>query len=204
MKNLLLALAGVLLVTASAWASPVEASGRRLVGARECTWGPTYWCSNLKNAKNCGAVTHCIQTVWEKQKYPVDNDEICNICLDMVKQARDQLESNETQADLKAVFEGSCNLVPIKVVRKECKKLADDFIPELVEALASQMNPNVVCSVAGLCNNAAIDKMLEEMPAQKPKDQDNLDDSTSLSRETTDEFSCEKCNTLGECMEIDV
>lgn len=40
--------------------------------------------------------------------------------------------------------------------------LADDFIPELVEALASQMNPQMVCSVAGLCNNAAIDKMLEE------------------------------------------
>lgn len=196
MKSLLLALAGVLLVTAATWASPVETGGRRLVGAKECTWGPTYWCSNLKNAKNCGAVSHCIQTVWEKQKYPVDNDEICNICLDMVKQARDQLESNETQADLKAVFEGSCNLIPIKVVKKECKKLADDFIPELVEALASQMNPNVVCSVAGLCNNAAIDKMLEEMPAVKPKDQDDVEDSSSVSEETEDEFSCDKCNKI--------
>lgn len=111
-------------------------------------------------AKSCGAVTHCIQTVWEKQKAPVDNGDICKICLDMVQQARDQLESNETQADLKAVFEGSCNLIPIKTVRKECDKLADDFVPELIEALASQMNPQVVCSVAGLCNNAAIDKML--------------------------------------------
>lgn len=191
-----MALAGVLLVTASIWASPVETGGRRLVGSKECTWGPTYWCSNLKNAKNCGAVTHCIQTVWEKQKYPVDNDEICNICLDMVKQARDQLESNETQADLKAVFEGSCNLIPIKVVRKECKKMADDFIPELVEALASQMNPNVVCSVAGLCNNVAIDKMLEEMPAVKPKDQDDVDDSSSAIEEAKNEFSCDKCNKI--------
>lgn len=196
MKNPLLAVAGVLLVTATISASPVETGGRRLLGAKECTWGPTYWCSNLKNAKNCGAVTHCIQTVWEKQKYAVDNDEICNICLDMVKQARDQLESNETQADLKAVFEGSCNLIPIKLVKKECKKLADDFIPELVEALASQMNPNVVCSVAGLCNNAAIDKMLEEMPAVKPKDQDDVDDSADVSDEIKDEFNCGKCNKI--------
>lgn len=141
-------------------------------------------------------MTHCIQTVWEKQKFAVDNDEICNICLDMVKQARDQLESNETQADLKAVFEGSCNLIPIKLVKKECKKLADDFIPELVEALASQMNPNVVCSVAGLCNNAAIDKMLEEMPAVKPKDQDDMDDSADVSDEIKDEFNCVKCNKI--------
>ena len=61
----------------------------------------------------------------------------------MVKQARDQLESNETMEELKEVFEGSCDLIPLSVVKKECKRLADDFIPELVEALASQMNPQV-------------------------------------------------------------
>lgn len=117
----------------------------------------------------------------------------------MVKQARDQLESNETQADLKAVFEGSCNLIPIKVVKKECKRLADDFIPELVEALASQMNPNVVCSVAGLCNNAAIDKMLEEMPAVKPTGEYDVEEQPeSVSDETEDEFTCNKCNNIAD------
>lgn len=74
---------------------------------------------------------------------PEDTDSICKICLDMVTQARDQLESNMTQEELKEVFEGSCDLIPIKVVKKECKKLADDFIPELIEALSSQMNPQV-------------------------------------------------------------
>ncbi|XP_055637082.1 uncharacterized protein LOC129775888 isoform X2 [Toxorhynchites rutilus septentrionalis] len=196
MKSLWLVLAGILLAIATVSATPVNTGGGHLLGAKECTWGPTYWCSNLRNAKGCGAVTHCIQTVWEKKKYPVDNDEICNICLDMVKQARDQLESNETQADLKAVFEGSCNLIPIKVVKKECKQLADDFIPQLVEALASQMNPNVVCSVAGLCNNAEIDKMLEEMPAVKPKEQVDVDESTGVSAEALDDFSCDKCDKI--------
>lgn len=78
----------------------------------------------------------------------------------MVQQARDQLRSNETQDDLKAVFEGTCDLIRVKVIRKECDKVADDFVPELIEALSSQMNPQVVCSVAGLCNNAAIDDLL--------------------------------------------
>lgn len=80
----------------------------------------------------------------------------------MVAQARDQLRSNETQDDLKAVFEGTCDLIRVKSIRKECDKLADDFVPELIEALSSQMNPQVVCSVAGLCNNVAIDRMLED------------------------------------------
>lgn len=60
-----------------------------------------------------------------------------------MKQARDQLESNETMDELRQVFEGSCALIPVKVVSKECKNLVDDFIPELVEALASEMNPQV-------------------------------------------------------------
>lgn len=98
---------------------------------------------------------------------PEDNDDICQICVKMVKQARDQLESNETQEELKQVFEGSCNLIPIKIIAKECDKLADDFVPELVETLASQMNPQSVCTVAGLCNNARIDKLLAEQ-AKKP------------------------------------
>lgn len=139
-------------------ASPLDQN--RMLGAEKCTWGPSYWCSNITNAKGCHAVRHCIQTVWENHQVPVDNDSICQICKDMVTQARDQLRSNETMEELKEVFEGSCNLIPIKIVKKECSKLADDFIPELVEALSSQMNPDQVCSVAGLCNNAEIDKLL--------------------------------------------
>ena len=47
------------------------------------------------------------------------------------------------------MLEGACDLIPIKVVADECKKLSDEFIPELIEILASEMDPNVVCTVAG-------------------------------------------------------
>lgn len=95
-------------------------------------------------------------------KVPDDTDSVCGICKDMVTQARDQLESNQTQQDLKDVFEGSCKLIHIKPIVKECIKLADEFVPDLVETLASQMDPSVVCTVAGLCNSAHIDKLLLE------------------------------------------
>lgn len=48
----------------------------------------------------------------------------------------------------------------IKPIVKECDKIADNYIPELVDTLASQMNPQVVCAVAGLCNNEQF-KVLE-------------------------------------------
>ncbi|CAL4060457.1 unnamed protein product, partial [Meganyctiphanes norvegica] len=131
-----------------------------LLGARQCTYGPSYWCTSLKNAKECNAVKHCIQTVWEKKQLPEDNDDICKICKEMVKEARDTLTSNETQEELREVFEGSCKLLPCKIIRDECIHLADDFIPELIDTLASQMNPQMVCATAGLCNSRRVDKML--------------------------------------------
>lgn len=141
-------------------------AGGKLIGASKCTWGPSYWCSNFSTGRECQATHHCVNRVWSKMNFPKDNDSICKICTDMVQQARDQLQSNETQEELKQVFEGSCRLIPIKVVAKECIKLADDFVPELVETLASQMNPQAVCSVAGLCNNAKIDRLLEGFNTQ--------------------------------------
>ncbi|ALC46354.1 Sap-r, partial [Drosophila busckii] len=140
--------------------SSTPITGQKQLGSTKCTWGPSYWCDNLSNSKECRATRHCIQTIWEKRAVPVDNDSICQICKDMVTQARDQLRSNETEEELKEVFEGSCKLIPIKLVQKECITMADNFIPELVEALSSQMNPDQVCSVAGLCNSAKIDELL--------------------------------------------
>lgn len=51
---------------------------------------------NFRNAAGCNAVSHCIQTTWETQTYPEDNDDICTICKNMVKEARDTLTSNVT------------------------------------------------------------------------------------------------------------
>lgn len=108
----------------------------------------------------------CIDNVWKYMKLPKDDDDVCHICLDMVKEARDQLNSNETQEELKEVLEGSCNLIPIRPVAKECDTLVDEFIPELVEVLSSEMNPQVVCQTAGLCNSPRVDKLLEERRSQ--------------------------------------
>ena len=61
--------------------------------------------------------------VWERQAIAEDHDSICDICKEMVQEARDQLQSNETQEELKEVFEGSCNLMPVKMVRLNCIKV---------------------------------------------------------------------------------
>lgn len=67
------------------------------------------------------------------------------------------------QENIKLVFEGSCKLIHIRPIVKKCEHFADEFAPELVDMLSSYMNPTVICSLAGLCNNARIDNMLEDI-----------------------------------------
>lgn len=197
MKEILIALGAILAVAAAGVVITVEPKDG-LLGKDECTWGPSYWCENLKTAKGCNAVDHCIHRHWEQTKVPEDNDNVCGICKDMVKQARDQLESNQTQEDLKDVFEGSCKLVHIKPIVQECIKIVDEFIPELVETLASQMNPSVVCSVAGLCNNAYIDKLFAEYSTSMKKDETK---SILLKNDEFEPDECTKCYTIAKYME---
>jgi len=94
----------------------------------------------------------------------------------MVQEARDQLMSNETQEELKEVFEGSCKLIPIKLISMECIKVFDGFIPELVEMLSSQMNPAVVCTTAGLCNSDWSDRLQSEYHAAQLAETNSKDD----------------------------
>ena len=53
------------------------------------------------------------------------------------------------------MFDGSCDLIPIKVISSECKVLSEDFIVQLVETLSSEMDPQVVCATAGWYNHAS-------------------------------------------------
>lgn len=83
-----------------------------------CRVGPSYWCASIPQAAQCSALPFCIQAVWTKEAVAKDTDEVCDICKDMVGQARDTLQSNETQEELREVFEGSCDLIPLKPIRK--------------------------------------------------------------------------------------
>lgn len=78
----------------------------------------------------------------------------------------------------------------MKIIAHECDNLVDEFVPELVDTLASQMNPTTVCSVAGLCNNARIDKLLEEA-----KEKDN---SKAVAKPEDD---CQGCHTVVDSLE---
>lgn len=45
-------------------------TSHELVGSEKCTFGPSHWCKNEKNAKRCGngALKFCQQKVWLNTK----------------------------------------------------------------------------------------------------------------------------------------
>ncbi|GFW97437.1 hypothetical protein TNCV_4991141 [Trichonephila clavipes] len=123
---------------------------------------PTFACQDLQSAKLCKVVKTCIHDVWSTMSVPDSNDEVCDICKEMVKEARDQLLSNMTQEEIKEVFEGSCKLLPVKLIADACIKVVDEIIPQLVEMLASRMDPTMVCTVSGMCFPSKEDMTVEK------------------------------------------
>ncbi|CAH0559155.1 unnamed protein product [Brassicogethes aeneus] len=177
-------------ISSGVFVPPRHHRANHLLGAKECTWGPSYWCQNITTSAHCRATKHCIELVWIHRQLPPDTSNVCQICKDMVTQARDNLLSNGTQELIKQVFEGSCALMHIKKVVKQCDNLVDEFVPELIDTLASQMNPQVVCSVAGLCNNERIHRMIAEA------EQNGESDSAPVVKDT-----CAGCHSVVQLME---
>ena len=90
-----------------------------------------------------------------------DKDNVCQVCKDMVQQARNLVKNNQTENELKLLLKESCAQMKVQVIIKECDNLVDQFIPELNQVLLSQINPTVFCSVSGLCNSAYVDEILD-------------------------------------------
>lgn len=86
-------------------------------------------------------------------------------------------------------------MIPIKLISNECCKLADEFVLELIDTLTSEMNPQMVCSVAGLCNNAHIDKLLEDDGLEGVKAVKTTEDSDLVKDISTENKmnSCQGC-----------
>lgn len=73
----------------------------------------------------------------------------------------------------------------VKKVYKQCTNVADDFALQLVDILSSQMDPNIVCSAAGLCNNAEIRRLMA-LEAAKP----------AVAPVKSAGLSCSQCNKV--------
>jgi saposin len=118
----------------------------------KCAWGESYWCSDLRIAKSCGAFQHCKTTVWANQILPQDNSDVCKFCQSIVTDVTAFIKEKKTEDDISRFLASACTLIPSESVAAECKQLVADFVPDIIELITSEMTPQVVCSLLKLCN----------------------------------------------------
>lgn len=127
----------------AALASPIS-------GPQECAEGSATWCQDLREAARCGAVGHCLSTVWSK---PTARSLPCDVCLDVVAAASNGLNPNATEADLLALVVKTCEWLPSQDSAARCKGMVDAHSPAILhmlwEAPGRALAP--LCAALTLC-----------------------------------------------------
>uniref|UniRef100_A0A5F4W9K1 Prosaposin n=1 Tax=Callithrix jacchus TaxID=9483 RepID=A0A5F4W9K1_CALJA len=119
----------------AAVASPV-------LGLKECSRGSAVWCQNVKTASDCGAVKHCLQTVWNK---PTVKSLPCDICKDVVTAAGDMLKDNATEEEILVYLEKACDWLPKANMSASCKEIVDSYLPVILDIIKGEMVDGDVC-----------------------------------------------------------
>ncbi|XP_021566429.1 prosaposin isoform X3 [Carlito syrichta] len=143
-------------ILGAAFAGPV-------LGLKECTRGSAVWCQNVKTAADCGAVKHCLQTVWNK---PTVKSLPCDICKDVVTAVGNMLKDNATEEEMLVCLEKTCDWLPKPNMSASCKETVDSYLPVILDMIKGQIsNPGEVCSAMGFCKS--LQKHLAELNHQK-------------------------------------
>ncbi|KAK2154404.1 hypothetical protein LSH36_269g05058 [Paralvinella palmiformis] len=117
-----------------------------------CAWGESYWCASLQNAKLCGAFEHCLTTVWKNQKLEQDAGTICTYCENIITDVKSLITDKQAWNKVQKFMESACSIIPDAEVATKCKQMVDNYLPELLAMLEKNIDPQMICSLLGMCN----------------------------------------------------
>ncbi|KAJ7383615.1 hypothetical protein OS493_026801 [Desmophyllum pertusum] len=133
-------LAALVLFVASVSASPT--------GQGKCSWGPSYWCQNYKQALECNALEHCRTKVWT-----VKDQTACDICEQVVPKIKDFLAKNSTKTEVITMAEQACEDIAGPFASM-CKSIIDQYEPVIWNNVLELLSdPKQVCTALGLCTS---------------------------------------------------
>lgn len=116
-----------------------------------CAWGQSYWCSGLSAAKSCGAIEHCKSTVWKNQQLKQDARDSCLFCKTIVDDVKRYIQHGKTEAEIAHFLSSACGIIPDATSAAKCKEIADTLITELIQLATSDVDPQMICSLLGVC-----------------------------------------------------
>jgi len=127
--------------------------GASAEGTDRCTWGPSYWCRSIKEAKECSAMDHCINHNWAQLAIKKDTDGICELCEKTIEALRDVIITPDFEKDIEEAWAQLCAVIPIASIKQECVTIGDQYLPELLKLIKSALDPQAACTAIGLCQS---------------------------------------------------
>eukprot|EP00047_Mylnosiga_fluctuans_P001443 m.220372 g.220372 ORF g.220372 m.220372 type:complete len:226 (-) comp10367_c0_seq1:50-727(-) len=125
------------------------------LGSDKCTWGPSYWCSDMNAANTCGALAYCQSKgfLLEDNKVstakPVASPGECKLCLLAINGLDGKLTKNSTVQEIEAALDGACS--NFGAFKAPCETLVKKYTPELISVLINDVNATRVCQKVHLC-----------------------------------------------------
>ncbi|KAJ8022464.1 Prosaposin [Holothuria leucospilota] len=130
--------------------------------AKDCTMFVDYYTqeivfilvSQFPPDKLCTTLRLCGQTttVEVEVKEPQASSITCELCDYVMKYLESVLSDNATEAEIEAALEKVCSLVP-STYRAACDAFVQEYTPEIVKLILSEVSPSEVCSALGLCSS---------------------------------------------------
>merc|ERR1712051_436312 len=92
------------------------------------------------------------------REQPETKDLLCDICIDVITDLDQWLNSDSTEDQIVEWIEQVCDLLSAIVPEAICKSLIESQIPAIIDGLANDnLNPQELCSSIGACSDAPTD-----------------------------------------------
>merc|ERR1711887_316494 len=125
-------------------------------GTDRCTWGPSYWCRSIKEAKECSAVDHCINHNWAQLAIKKDTADVCELCELAIETLRDAIFVPDFEKMVEEAWAQLCAMIPVAAIKQECTTIGTDYLPELLKLIKSALDPQATCTAIGLCKSEMV------------------------------------------------
>ncbi|XP_023378162.1 proactivator polypeptide-like 1 [Pteropus vampyrus] len=90
----------------------------------------------------------------------------CEVCLQVIQELDQWLESNSTEALISRALERVCSMMP-KAIEQQCVTLVDAYSPSLMQ-LVTRITPEKVCNTIRLCRSRRRARAIHRAPETTP------------------------------------
>jgi len=85
----------------------------------------------------------------------VEGPAACKGCKVIVGAVEQWVSSNKTRTEIKSLVDNLCHLFNNTMIESTCKKVTDIGVDKLIDFIEKKLNPDVICSMIGLCPKAS-------------------------------------------------